>query len=575
MAKTTAAGFLVDSLTASGVDHLYGITGDSLNAFADTIRRREQFRWVHTRHEEAAAFAAASEAHLTGRLAVCAGSCGPGNLHLINGLFDAHRSRVPVLAIASQIPSSELGTEYFQETHPERIFRDCAAFVEVVSAAENLPRLLDRAVRTAIGERDVGILVIPGDVAWAPLEAPLVAVGPDAVGPPGAPSASALERLAGLVNAARAITIFAGAGAAGAQTELLAVAQALQAPIVHTLRGKEFVEPENPFDVGMTGLLGFASGYQALAAADLVLLLGTSFPYRQFYPEKATIVQIDRRADEIGRRSHVELGIVADVRATLAALLPRLTPHADGAHLAKALTTYRSARAALDARAADRAGARTIHPQRVAALLDRLAAPDAVFTVDVGTPTVWAARYLRFNGRRRLVGSFNHGSMANALPHAIGAQVSHPGRQVVALCGDGGISMLLGELITLRTEGLPVKAVVFNNSSLGFVELEMVADGILPAATDLGPTNFAEIAKGAGLRGIRVEQPAELEPALASALADPRPVLVDVVVQRLEVVRPPKLTWTEVSGFSLFLARAILGGEEGEVEELAHGSLLR
>ncbi len=574
MPKTTAAGYFVDSLAASGVDHLYGITGDSLNAFAETIRPREHFRWIHTRHEEAAAFAAAAEAHLTGRLAVCAGSCGPGNLHLINGLFDAHRSRVPVLAIAAQIPSAEIGSGYFQETHPERIFRDCSEFVEVVSSAETLPRLLDRALRTAIGERDVATLVLPGDVAWSKLDVPLLEVRPDSFGGPSAPASEAIDRLAAALNQARTVTIFAGAGAAGAHAELLALATALRAPIVHTLRGKESVEPANPFDVGMTGLLGFASGYEAMQSADLLLLLGTSFPYRQFYPEKATIVQVDRRADEIGRRTHVELGIVADVRSTLAAVLPRLVPKTDDAHLANALARFRTARAKLDARAADLPGAKAIHPQRVAALLDRLCAPDAIFTVDVGTPTVWAARYLRFNGPRRLVGSFTHGSMANALPHAIGAQASHPGRQVVALCGDGGLSMLLGELITLRTEELPVKAVVFNNSSLGFVELEMVADGILPSATGLGTTNFAEIAQAAGLRGIRVDQPAQLEPALVSALADPRPVVVDVAVQRLEVVRPPKLTWSQVSGFSLFLARAVLGGEEGEVDDLLHGSLL-
>ncbi|MGI0054379.1 MAG: ubiquinone-dependent pyruvate dehydrogenase [Thermoplasmata archaeon] len=575
MTQRTAAELLVATLEACGVRRIYGITGDSLNAVADAIRRHPQFEWIHTRHEEAAAFAASAEAHLTGTLAVCAGSCGPGNLHLINGLYDAHRSRVPVLAIAAQIPSTEIGSEYFQETHPERVFREASAFAEVVSSAAHLPRLLDRAIRTAVGRRDVAVVVLPGDVSWQTTDAEVPEVWkPDPSGKD-APSADELSHLAAALNGAARVTIFAGAGCADAHAELLQLATRLRAPIVHTLRGKESVEPDNPFDVGLTGLLGSPAGYHAMEDADLVLLLGTSFPYRQFYPEQATIVQVDRRPEEIGRRSHVELGIVADVRLALTAVLPLIAPRSDNAHLERALDRYAKVGSDYAELAIEVPGAKRIHPQLVARLLNELAPADAIFSADVGTPTVWAARYLKFNGRRRLVGSFNHGSMANALPHAIGAQAAFPGRTVVALAGDGGLSMLMGELLTLRQQSLPVKVVVFNNGSLGFVELEMVSAGLLPTATDLVPTDFARIAEAAGLTGIRVEQPEAVRPALERAFATAGPVVVDVAVHRLELITPPKISWAEASGFALFFAKAMLGGREGDVIDLAESKLFR
>ncbi len=568
----TVAESLVASLAGSGVGRIYGITGDSLNAVADAVRRDGRIAWVHTRHEEAAAFAAAAEAYLTGRLTVCAGSCGPGNLHLINGLYEAHRDRVPVLALASHIPSSEIGSNYFQETRPQDLFRECSAFAELVVEPSQYPTVLGRAMRTAVARRDVAVVVLPGDLGWAPLEGEPLTVPIDAPRATVSPPADRIEALARALNEGRRVTVLAGAGCAGAHDELMAVANALRAPIVHALRGKESVEPDNPFDVGMTGLLGFASGYHAMERADTLLVVGSDFPYRPFYPSKARILQVDLRGEQIGRRARVDLGVVGDAKETLRALLPRLTARTDDAHLTQCLDHYRAARADLDALAVPAPPDRPLHPQFVARTLDALAPQDAVFTCDVGTPTLWAARYLKMNGRRRLVGSFGHGSMANALPQAIGAQLSFPGRTVVSLSGDGGLSMLLGELLTLRQHALPVKVVVFNNGALGFVELEMKAAGLLEYATDLVGADFAAIAKGVGLWSARVDDSAALRPALEAAFAAPGPALVDVRVNRLELAKPPKLSWREVEGFSLYLTKAILSGRGDEVVDLARQS---
>ena len=569
----TLARALVSVLARSGVRRIYGITGDSLNAVADAVRHEPSIAWVHTRHEEAAAFAAASEAYLTGELTVCAGSCGPGNLHLINGLYQAHRDRLPVLAIASHIPSAEIGSNYFQETHPQEVFRECSAFAELVVEASQFPTVLERAVRTAVGERDVAVVVLPGDLGWATLERELA---PFPVAPAGAraiPRPDDVDRLAAFLNVGKRVTILAGAGCAEARGPLFALADALKAPIVHALRGKESLEPDNPFDVGMTGLLGFASGYYAMAQADTLLVVGSDFPYRAFYPANARIAQVDLRGEQIGRRTHVELGLVGDAAATLEGLLPHLHRQSDGAHLNACLEHYRKARADLDALAVPAPGAEPLHPQFLARTVSDVAAQDAIVTCDVGTPTLWAARYLRMNGQRRLVGSFSHGSMANALPQAIGAQLAFPARQVVSLSGDGGLSMLLGELLTLRQQALPVKVVVFNNGALGFVELEMKVAGLLEFATDLVATDFAAIARSAGLLGVRVERSSELRPALEQAFGHPGPALVDVCVNRLELSKPPKLTWDEVSGFSLYLTKAILSGKGDEVIDLAKRSL--
>src|SRR5271166_8991 len=515
----TVADQLAETLAAVGVKRIYGIVGDSLNGLTDSIRRQGKIEWIHVRHEEVAAFAAGAEAHLTGELAVCAGSCGPGNLHLINGLFDCHRSRVPVLGIAAQIPSAEIGSGYFQATHPETLFKECSHYCEFVSGPNQMPRVLEVAIREAISKRGVSVVVIPGDVALQPArEAPPLKVdGLLQPSPIVTPPRHELERLAALLNGDSRVTILCGSGCNGAHDELRALGERLKAPMVHALRGKEHVEWDNPYDVGMTGLIGFSSGYYAMRDCDVLLMLGTDFPYRQFYPEGdgVRIAQIDLRAENIGRRVGVDLGVAGDVRATLAALLPLIDEKGDGGHLARAQRHYAKARKALDELAVGTPGKRPIHPQQIAKAVSKHAAEDAIFTCDVGLPTVWAARYLAMNGKRRLIGSFWHGSMANAMAQSIGAQKAFPGRQVVSLSGDGGFAMLMGDLLSLCQLGLPVKIVVFNNGSLGFIELEQKSTGFLNAGTELRNPNFAAMAEAVGIRGIRLEDAADVEPGIA------------------------------------------------------------
>jgi pyruvate dehydrogenase (quinone) len=563
----------IETLVAAGVRRVYGVVGDSLNGLTDVIRKNKDIEWLHVRHEEVAAFAAGADAHVSGQLAVCAGSCGPGNLHLINGLYDCHRSRVPVLAIAAQIPSAELGSAYFQETHPEHLFKDCSHYCELVSQSEQIPRVLGIAMRTAIAKRGVAVVILPGDVALRKSASPALSLGIDHRESITSPPADVLKKAAEILNAARKVAILGGAGCAGAHAELIEVADRLKAPIVHAMRGKEFIEYDNPFDVGMTGLLGFSSGYHAMMDCDALLMLGTDFPYQQFYPKDAKVVQVDVRGEQIGRRTRVDLGLIGHVRETLQALTPLLDPKADGAYLNRCLEHYARTRKDLDDLATGEPGRMPIHPQYVAKLVNDLASDEAIVTCDVGTPTVWAARYLRMNGRRRLLGSFVHGSMANALPQAIGAQAALPDRQVISLSGDGGVAMLLGDLLTLKQLNLPVKVVVFNNNSLGFVELEMKAAGWLPYGTDLVNPDFAKLAESAGILGTRVEDPKDLRPALEAAFAHDRPCLVDVVVNRQELSMPPTITSEQAVGFSLYMIRAVLSGRGDEVIDLAKTNL--
>jgi pyruvate dehydrogenase (quinone) len=570
---TTVADFMVATLKASGVRRVYGIPGDSLNGFTDALRRDGEIAWQHVRHEEAAAFAAAGEATLTGELAVCAGSCGPGNLHLINGLFDANRSRVPVLAIAAHIPREEIGSGYFQETHPQQMFGECSVYCELVSIPEQVPRVLRIAMRAALQRGGVAVVVVPGEVFLA--DAPDGA-GPEPVLPVRAlirPDEESLTAAAGMLNAADRVTILAGAGCAGAHDELLAFAGALKAPVVHAFRGKDVVEHDNPFDVGMTGLIGFSSGYRAMEHCDALVMLGTDFPYVPFFPAGVPVIQVDVRGEQIGRRVPVRVPLVGTVKDTIGALLPRLAARTDSAHLDRMTAHYRRARAQLDKLARPGKDGAPLHPQHIAATIDRLGAPDAVFTADVGTPCIWAARYVRMNGARRLIGSFNHGSMANALSQAIGAQAANPGRQVIAMCGDGGLAMLLGELITLRQQHLPVKVVVFTNGALSFVELEMKAAGIVTYGTDLDNPDFAAIARGIGLFAARVEKASELEDGLRAAFAHDGPALVDINTARHELSLPPKLTYGQIKGFTLYATRTIVSGGGDELVELARTNL--
>lgn len=568
----TIADLMAETLRAAGVKRIYGVAGDSLNGFTDSLRRMKEIDWVHMRHEEAGAFAAGAEAHLTGELAVCAGSCGPGNMHLINGLFDCYRSRVPVLAIAAHIPSAEIGGHYFQETHPEQLFAECSHYVELVSNPDQMPRVLDKAIRVAVAERGVAVVVIPGDVALLKTDAKVatwLAPKPPVV----RPSDTDLDALAELLNNGKKVTMMCGAGCADAHGAVVDLARTLNAPIVHSLRGKEHVEYDNPFDVGMTGLIGFASGYAAMKECDTLLLLGTDFPYRQFYPEQAKVAQIDIRAESLGNRCRLDIGVVGTVADTVAALLPRLKPKTDRTFLDAALAHYAKARADLDKLAESKPGGKIIHPQYVARLISELADDDAVFTCDVGTQSVWAARYLKMNGKRRLIGSFNHASMANAMPQAIGAQASHKGRQVISMSGDGGFAMMMGDFISLAQLGLPVKVVVLNNGTLGFVEMEMKAAGFVDTAVTLKNPDFAAMAVAMGIKGVRVEDPAKLEGALRDAFAHKGPALIDVVSARQELAMPPKATLEQAYGFSLFLMRAVMDGRATQIIDLARTNL--
>jgi pyruvate dehydrogenase (quinone) len=573
MSEKTIAAIMVETLIAAGVKRVYGVVGDSLNGFLEEIGRSKDLVWVPVRHEETAAFAAGAQAHLTGELAVCAGSCGPGNMHLINGLYDCHRSRVPVLAIAAHIPSGEIGSNYFQETHPDQLFRNCSHYCELISQPSQMPRVMEIAIQAALSKQGVSVISIPGDVALKKIPYRKPSASIRKVNPVLQPSKEEVEKLAEMLNKAKTISILGGAGCAGAHAELMAVAGKLKSPIVSALRGREHIEYDNPYDVGLTGLIGFASGYHAIKGADLLLMLGTDFPYTQFYPEKATVIQVDRRGENLGRRTPLDLGLIGDVKATLAAVLPLLTDKASDAHLKKHVRHYEGVRKELDNLAAS--GRAPIHPQYLAKVVDELASADAVFSCDVGTPTVWAARYLTMNGRRRLMGSFNHGSMANALPQAIGAQTEFPDRQVVTFSGDGGIAMLMGDLLSLRQLKLPIKIVVFNNGVLGFVELEMKAMGVLEHGTTLVNPNFADLAKAVGIHGIRVEDPADLKAAVAEAFEHDGPALLDVVVNRMELSMPPTIKLEQAVGFNLWALKAVLSGRGDEVIDLAVSNLLR
>jgi pyruvate dehydrogenase (quinone) len=566
---------LVQTLVEAGVKRVYGVVGDSLNGLTDTIRKSGQIEWLHVRHEEVAAFAAGAEAHLTNEIAVCAGSCGPGNLHLINGLFDCYRSRVPVLAIAAQIPSEQIGSGYFQETHPEHVFKDCSDYCELISQPEQMPRILAIAMRTAITKRGVAVVVLPGDVALRECPTEAITLGISTSTSVVRPPDSEVHLAASLLNESGKITILAGAGCKEAHDELIAVAQRLKAPVVHAMRGKEFIEYDNPYDVGMTGLLGFSSGYHAMMSCDALLMLGTDFPYQQFYPKDAKIIQVDIRGEQIGRRTKVDLGLVGTVKDTLHTLLPLLVETLDTSHLNRCVEHYKNARQGLDDLAVGEPGHTPVHPQYVAKVVNELATEDAIFTCDVGTPTIWAARYLQMNGKRRLLGSLIHGSMANALPQAIGAQAANGGRQVISLSGDGGLAMLLGDILTLKQLDLPVKLVVFNNGALAFVELEMKAAGLIDYGTNLVNPNFAQLAEAANILGTRVEKPEDLRPALERAFAHPGPALVEVIVHRQELSMPPTISAEQALGFGLYMLRAVMNGRGDEIIDLVKTNLLR
>lgn len=558
---------LVEMLIQAGVKRIYGVVGDSLNSITDAVRRSKKIEWVNVRNEEAGAFAAGAEAQISGNLAVCAGSCGPGNLHLINGLYDCHRSYAPVLAIAAHIPSSQIGTSYFQETHPERIFADCSHFCELISSPSQMPRTAQNAIQAALNQRGVAVLVIPGDVALQTVEGEFPPHDLRAMRCEVRPSEDDLNELAELLNSNAKCTLLCGSGCIGAHDEVIALAEALQAPVVHALRGKEHVEWGNRYDVGMTGLIGFASGYRAMINADVLLMLGTDFPYDGFYPKKAKIVQIDSRGQNLGRRARLDLGLLAHVRETVRALLPKLNKRKSSKFLDDAVQHYADVREKLDEHVKNKSTGDKMHPQYLASVLSELAEDDAAFTADTGMCTVWAARYIRMKKGRSLIGSFNHGSMANALPQAIGAQFDNRKRQVISFSGDGGFGMLMGDMLSLVQHDLPVKVVVFNNSTLGMVKLEMQVVGVPDFGTDFKNFNFAKIAEAAGIRGFRVERPEELRDAVKAALAHNGPALLDVVTAPYELSMPPKIVAEQAWGFSLFLMKELILGNVKELFE--------
>jgi len=570
---STLAEQLVDVLRQAGVTRVYGVVGDSLNPFVDAIRRTDGIEWIHVRNEEAGAFAAAAEAQLTGRLAVCAGSCGPGNTHLIQGLYDAHRTGAPVLAIASHIPTEQIGTSFFQETHPERLFVECSHYCELLSQSSQMPRLARVAIQHAVGRGGVAVLVAPGDVLHREAAHPTGEGAPVAQRGTLVPPDDQVRALADRLNAARTVAVFAGAGVRGAHDEVMALAGKLASPVGHSLRGKEWIQYENPYDVGMSGLLGYGACYDATHQADLLLLLGTDFPYNAFLPQRRT-VQVDHDLARLGRRTSLDLAVHGDVAATLRAVLPRVEPKQDRAFLHDMLRAHaRALEDVVDAYTRNAEDQVPIHPEFAAGILDEVASDDAVFTVDTGMCNVWAARYITPNGRRRVIGSFLHGTMANALPHAIGAQFAYPGRQVISMSGDGGLGMLLGELLTVALHRLPVKIITFNNSSLGMVKLEMLVTGIPDFGTDHAPVNYAAIARAAGIHAIRIEEPKDVRTGLREALAHPGPALVDLVTDPNALSMPPHISAAQMTGFALAATKVVLNGGVGRMLEMARANL--
>lgn len=573
MAQTIAAEF-VKILEQAGVERIHGVVGDSLNAFTEELRKSGKIKWIHYRHEEAAAFAAGAEAQLTGKLAVCAGSCGPGNMHLINGLYDAHRSNAPVLAIAAQVPSEQIGTSYFQETRPEALFRECSYYCETIASARQMPRVLQMAMQHAIGLNGVAVVSISGDVAMENIENEDLQHPVFTAHASTRPGDESIQKLAGLINDSKKITLLCGAGCAGSHDQLLALAEKIGSPMVHALRGKEHVQYDNPYDVGMTGLIGIASGDHAVKNCDLLLMLGTDFPYKEWFPEKAKIVQIDIRPERLGRRCRLDLGLAGAVKETIQAIMPFVETKSDQKFLKDCQSRYQDNRKNLHKHASAESG-KLIHPEYLTKVISERANDDAIFTTDVGTPTVWAARYVDIKRGRRLIGSFNHGSMASAMPQAIGAQLAFPGRQVISLSGDGGFSMLMGEILTLFQYNLPVKIVVYNNSSLGFVAMEMKVAGLPPFGTDLKNPNFAKMAEAIGIKGIRVEHSEDVIAAIDEALAHNGPVLIDVTTNPTELAMPPKITFAQAEKFSIYMLKQTLKGDGEEVWDTLKNNFLK
>ncbi|WP_406825869.1 thiamine pyrophosphate-dependent enzyme [Pedobacter sp. KACC 23697] len=555
---------LVEMLVEVGVKRIYAVTGDSLNYFNDAVRRNGKIKWIHVRNEEVGAFAAAAEAELDG-IACCAGSCGPGHVHLINGLYDAHRSHVPVIAIASTIPTGEFGMDFFQETNTIKLFDDCSYYNQVATTAEQVPRMFQTAVQHAIHKKGVAVFGLPGDVAQLDAVESVTSMQLFTNKPVIRPSDQELKGLAELLNGEKKIMIYCGIGAAEAHDEVVALAAKLKAPVGFSFRGKMGIQYNNPYEVGMTGLLGQPSGYHAMHEADVVFLLGTDFPYVNFMPVKNKIVQIDEKPERLGRRAKLTMGLCGNISDSITALLPLLTEKKNDDFLKSQLEFYQKVKERQQVYVKDQGEENKIQPEFVAETINRLAADDAIFTVDTGMCCVWGARFIDGTGKRKMLGSFNHGSMANAMPMAIGAALAHPAQQVIALCGDGGLSMLLGDLATIKQYNLPVKLIVFNNRALGMVKLEMEVDGLPDNETDMINPDFALVAQAMGFKGITVTKPEEVETAISHALIENGPVLLNIMTNPNALAMPPKIEWAQVKGMTESMAKLMLGGKMSEV----------
>ena len=562
--KKTVAQIIVDILGEAGVKHCYGIVGDTLNQITSAIKKSD-IEWVHVRHEEVGAFAAGAEAYLTDQITACAGSCGPGSLHFINGIYEAQRNRVPVILLASQLITSQQGNDFPQEVDFESVYKNCSVFCREISDATQVREITTAAIQAAINQRGVAVLVIPYNISLEKVE--------DNCGhkiyhpkPIIRPSDKELAEIADIINKNQKVTIFAGQGVYDAHNELIAFAEKIKSPIVHTSRGKDFVEYDNPYNVGMTGMFGVKSGTMAIKECEVLILLGTDFAWSQFYPNNATIIQIDIDATHLGRRHPVNIGVVGSSKPTLAALLPLVNEKHDTKFLETCRTLYSSAMSKLNKKALPSKS--TIHPQYLTELIDKYATDDAVLCADVGSAMVWACRHFNTNGKRRTVISLKHGTMANAMPQALGVQKAFPNRQVITLSGDGGISMLLGDLLTTIQEKLPIKIIVLNNSSLNFVELEQKVEGLVNHYTDLQNPNFAKVAESMGLFSIRVDDSDLLEAAMQSFLTHSGPALLDVKTSTDELVMPPEIKASQVIGMALYSMKASLSGKIGDVMNL-------
>lgn len=564
---------LVETLEKQGVEHIYGLVGDSLNPIVDAVRR-SSIEWIHVRNEEAAAFAAEADSLTTGKLAVCAASCGPGNTHLIQGLYDANRNGAKVLALASHIPSRQIGSHFFQETHPEQIFQECSGYCEMVMSGDQGGVVLHHAIQSTMAGNGVSVLVIPGDVSTEEVDDDTFVESKISTGRPVVyPDPAEAAALTQAINEADSVAFFVGAGVKDAREQVLKLAEKVKAPIGHALGGKMYIQYDNPFDVGMSGLLGYGAAHEATHEADLLILLGTDFPYNDFLP-KGNVAQVDINGSHIGRRTKISYPVTGDVAATIDNILPHVEEKKDRSFLDKMLKKhYDKLEHVVEAYTSNVEKHTPIHPEYIADLIDQEADDDAIFTVDTGMCNVWGARYITPNGKREQIGSFRHGTMANALPQAIGAQQANPGRQVITFSGDGGLSMLMGELLTVKLHQLPVKMFVFNNSSLGMVKLEMLVGGIPEHETDHESVDFSKIAEAAGIKTFRIEDPKQAPKQIKKALAYSGPALIDVVTDPNALSLPPTLTFDQLLGFSKAATRTVFGGGVGSMLSMAKSNL--